>query len=366
MPTETLSITFASHEDVSYSVEFGVGLSTRAGERLRAWGLQPGPLAVVSEPKLLELHGAPLLESLREAGFRPEPCPLVGGESNKTLTTVAGLYPRFAAAGLDRTSPVLAFGGGVVGDMAGFAAATWLRGVPFVQIPTTLLAMVDSSVGGKTGVDLPEGKNLVGAFKQPAGVIVDPCLLATLPLSELRAGLAEVVKHGLIGAPELFAQLETEPQVFLEFSDPYPWTRRLLDAISVKAEVVSEDPFERGRRAALNLGHTFAHAFELCSNYSLRHGEAVAVGLVAAAELARLLDLASASLPTRIRSCLQGLGLPVSLSGLKPSEVRAAMGHDKKRDQGRLRFVLPLAVGEVVLRPDPGDLVLRALSQVLS
>ena len=364
MPTESLQLQIPSPGDTSYPVEFGAGLAARAGERLRAWGLQPGPLAVVSEEHLLGLHGEPLLESLRAAGFEPLTCPVPGGEANKTLANLGGLFPCFAAAGLDRGSPILALGGGVIGDLAGFAAATWLRGVPLVQVPTSLLAMVDSSVGGKTAVDLPEGKNLVGAFKQPEGVLIDPCLLATLPRAELRAGLGEVVKHGLIGAPELFAELEAAPGSFLDLSHPAAWTPRLRAAVAVKAEVVTEDPLELGRRAVLNLGHTFGHAFELCSGYSLRHGEAVAIGLVAAAELSALIGLSDAALPDQVRACLLGLGLPVSFAGATPGEVRQAMAQDKKRRAGQLRFVLLEGVGHPLVVEDPGQPVLDALARV--
>jgi 3-dehydroquinate synthase len=364
MPTESLLIHVPSHGDLTYPVEFGVGLADRAGERLRAWGLQTGPLALVSEQHLLDLHGDPILESLQAAGFEPVPCPVPGGEPNKTLQTLGELFPRFAAAGLDRGSPIVALGGGVIGDLAGFAAATWLRGVPFVQVPTSLLAMVDSSVGGKTAVDLPQGKNLVGAFKQPEGVLIDPSLLTTLPPPELRAGLGEVVKHGLIGAPDLFAELEANPTSFLDLSEPEAWVTRLHAAVAVKAEVVTEDPLERGRRAVLNLGHTFGHAFELCSGYSLRHGEAVAIGLVAAAELSVLIELANPSLPERVRACLSGLGLPVTFAGAEPREVRQAMAQDKKRRAGKLRFVVLGGVGEVQVVEDPGAPVLEALARV--
>lgn len=364
MPTEPLQLQIPSPGDTTYPIEFGAGLAARAGERLAAWGLQTGPLALVSEEQLLDLHGGPLQASLQAAGFEPVPCPIPGGEANKTLGTLSALFPRFAAAGLDRGSTVLALGGGVVGDLAGLAAATWLRGVPFVQVPTSLLAMVDSSVGGKTAVDLPEGKNLVGAFKQPEGVLIDPCLLATLPLPELRAGLGEVVKHGLIGAPELFAELEAQPASFLDVSDPAAWAPRLRAAVAVKAEVVSEDPLERGRRAVLNLGHTFGHALELCSDYTLRHGEAVAIGLVAAAELSALIGLADSALADRVRSCLRGLGLPVSFAGATPAQIRAAMGQDKKRSKGTLRFVLLREIGQPVLEPDPGQPVLEALERI--
>ena len=187
------------------------------------------------------------------------------------------LYEAFLEGGLDRNGAVIALGGGVIGDLAGFAAATYLRGVAFVQAPTSLLAMVDASVGGKTGVDLPAGKNLVGAFKQPRFVAIDTDVLDTLPAAEFRSGLAEVIKHGIIGAPDLFAQLEGD--------GPASVAHLVASAVRVKISVVEEDPFETGRRAVLNLGHTFGHAIELVSDYSVRHGEGVALGLIAAAEL---------------------------------------------------------------------------------
>lgn len=348
-----------------YALEIQVGLSARAGERLLAWGLRPGPVALVSETKLLELHGAPLLASLRAAGFKPTLCRIPGGEESKSLAQAAALYPQLAAAGVERSSPVLALGGGVVGDLAGFVAATWMRGVPFVQIPTSLLAMVDSSTGGKTGVDLPAGKNLVGAFKQPAGVLIDPALLATLPPRDLRAGLAEVLKHGLIGAPALFERLARTPQDFLS-PTASGWPELIAEALAVKVALVREDPYEGGRRAHLNLGHTFGHAFELCSAYALPHGEAVAVGLIAAAALAREVGAAPAALCAEVRACVEGLGLPSALQGIAPARARAAMSQDKKKRGQRLRFVIPRAVGEVVLIDDPGAAVDAALREVLS
>ena len=367
MPTEpwTLDVPAPSAGDTSYPIECAPGISQEAGARLLAWGLTPGPLVVISEAPLLELHGAPLLASLRAAGFEPTPCLVAGGESNKTLAAAAECYALLAKAGLDRSSAVVALGGGVVGDLAGFVAATWMRGIALVQVPTTLLAMVDSSVGGKTALDLPEGKNLVGAFKQPLGVLTDPALLATLPPAELRAGLAEVVKHALIGSPELFDRLCSSPGEFLDASDAERWTSLLGEAVAVKVAIVAQDPFERGRRAVLNLGHTFGHAFEVCSGYRLRHGEAVAVGLVAAAELGVQLAMTSAALPTQIEACLLRLGLPTSFPDLSLSAVRAAMGQDKKRVAGSLRFVIPRGVGHVTLVEDPGEPVDVALRAVL-
>jgi shikimate kinase/3-dehydroquinate synthase len=344
-----------------YAIELGCGLLAQAGERLRAWGLTPGPVAVVSEDRVARHYADPLSTALREADFEPTLCLLEGGEINKTLASVAGLYERFAELRLDRRAPVVALGGGVMGDMAGFAAASWLRGVPFVQIPTSLLAMVDSSVGGKTGVDLPAGKNLVGAFKQPRGVLIDPETLATLPAVELCSGLAEVLKHALIADPQLFARLEAGVGDLSGVAG----AALVRDAVQVKVDVVQEDPFEQGRRAVLNLGHTFGHAFELLSEFSLRHGEAVGVGLVAAADVAERVGRAEAGLSQRIEGCLATLGLPTRVN-FDPAAARAAMGQDKKRRGKTLRFVIVEAVGAVALVDDPGEAVDAALARVCS
>jgi 3-dehydroquinate synthase len=252
----------------------------------------------------------------------------------------------------------VALGGGVIGDMTGFAAATYLRGVPFVQIPTSLLSMVDASVGGKTGVDLPQGKNLVGAFKQPHLVIMDADVLESLPAVEFRSGLAEVIKHGIIGNPDLFVQLEEH--------GPTSMVHLLADAVRVKVEVVQEDPFEQGRRALLNLGHTFGHAIELVSNFEVRHGEGVALGLVAAANMAVEMGRCTPQLAQRIRNLVDRVGLPVQWSGLDSAAVHATMFFDKKRSGKTVRFIIPQALGDVVMIDDPGqDVVRRAIDTVL-
>jgi 3-dehydroquinate synthase len=341
-----------------YHICIGQGLLAHSGELLRNRGLRPGPAAIVTNPMVAEHYAEPLANSLAEAGFEPSIYLAQEGEQHKTLATVAHLYEQFLAAGLDRRSSVIALGGGVIGDAAGFAAATYLRGVPFVQAPTSLLAMVDASVGGKTGVDLPQGKNLVGAFKQPEVVIIDPAVLATLPPAEFRAGLAEVVKHGIIGAPDLFCQLEED--------GPTSMAHLVADAVRVKVAVVEEDPFEQGRRAVLNLGHTFGHAIELVSNFRVRHGEGVALGLITAAYMAADLGCCSLDLARRIAHLVERLGLPVKLAGYDIESIMAAMTHDKKRSGKTLRFVIPQALGDVVIIDDPGDAVVRrALETVL-
>jgi 3-dehydroquinate synthetase len=226
--------------------------------------------------------------------------------------------------------------------MAGFAAATYLRGIPFVPIPTTLLSMVDASVGGKVAVDLPQGKNLVGAFSQPLQVLLDPGYLDTLPVNELRGGLVEIIKAGIIDDPVLFSACEADGEL--------PAWRWLIEhALAVKIKAVEQDPYESGQRAVLNLGHTFGHAFEVLANYTLPHGLAVSVGLAAAAELGRIRGHCDASVCDRIISALQRRGLPVTWSGSSPGAVLAAMKHDKKRVDARLRFVLPAEIGKVVI-----------------
>jgi len=343
--------------DGSYDLLLGSGLLANAGRLLANRGLRPTTAAVVTNDMIRE-HAAVLSDSLGAAGFEPVLCLVPEGEQHKTLDTVRSLYDQFLAAGLDRSSVVIALGGGVIGDMAGFAAASYLRGVPFVQMPTSLLAMVDASVGGKTGVDMPQGKNLVGAFKQPAAVIMDVAVFSTLPSDEFRSGLAEVVKHGIIGAPRLFVQLEEE--------GPANLLQLVADAVRVKVDVVEADPFEKGVRATLNLGHTFGHAIEQVSRYQIRHGDAVAIGTVAAANMSAELGRCTPELAARIRTLLERLGLPVTVTGLDGDAIHAAMAHDKKRAGKKLRFVIPQALGDVVVIDDPGDAVVRrAIASVL-
>ncbi len=357
----------------AYDILIAPRLLSQAGERIRAAGLPPGRCAVITNPTVGGYHLPALLASLAGAGFEPLVCEVPDGEAHKTLATVAGLYEQFAAAKLARSEAIIALGGGVVGDMAGFAAATWLRGVPFVQIPTSLLAMVDSSVGGKTGVDLPTGKNLVGAFKQPALVLIDPALLATLPPVELRCGLAETLKAGIIGDTELFTRLagddgrrttdDGRPTAVGGHSSE-PMTAPIAAAVRVKATIVARDPFEHGDRAWLNLGHTFGHALELVSGFTLRHGEAVGLGTVAAAELSAALGHCDAALPARVRAAVARLGLPVTYT-FDPAAALLAMGTDKKRRGRALRFVLIRRIGEVFVADDvPEAAVLAALERI--
>jgi 3-dehydroquinate synthase len=364
-PGETLPV---RHPGGSYDVSVGEGLLPQ----VQALAGINGPAAIITDSHVGPRH-APALQNpsfSEKPGFYPWPVlTMPAGEPHKTLDTARALYDGLLAAGLGRDGTIIALGGGVVGDVAGFVAATYLRGVEFVLCPTSLLAMVDSSIGGKTGVDLPQGKNLVGAFKQPRRVLADVLTLATLPAAEFTAGLAEIAKHGLIADPILWQRLMMEEWHF----DPRRLaTERLLRAdlqsliaraIRVKRDVVEEDPYEAGRRAVLNLGHTFGHAIEQVSGYSVRHGEAVAMGLAAAAHLSAALGECAPSLPRLVEMVLTRLGLPIHIPpALDPAALYAAMSSDKKKQAGQLRFVLIGDVGDVFVRDGvPEAAVMAAL-----
>lgn len=267
------------------------------------------------------------------------------GEEHKNLQTVSRLWQAFLENRLDRKSTVIALGGGVVSDMAGFAAATYMRGIDWIAIPTTLLAMVDASLGGKTGIDLPEGKNLVGSFHPPKLVLADPSLLLTLPERELTSGMAEVVKHGIISEPELFEMCNRG----------MGWVKNNLEkvvkrAMAVKIKIIEEDPYEKGFRAALNLGHTVGHAVELVSGFELRHGEAISIGMVAEAKYAERIGIAGMGLADKIAETLSNLGLPVEIPVELPhEEIIRAMRVDKKKNAKAIRFALPAEIGRVEL-----------------
>ncbi len=283
---------------------------------------------------------------------------LPAGETAKTLDNFAAVIAALAGLGATRDACVFALGGGVVGDLAGFAAACWMRGVDCVQLPTTLLAMVDSSVGGKTAVDIPQGKNLVGAFHPPRAVVADTAVLRTLPPRELRAGLAEVVKYGALGDPLFLEWLGAEREALLA-GDDAALAQAIARSCEHKAEIVARDPLEKGERALLNLGHTFGHAIEAEQGYggaseaNLVHGEAVAVGMVLAARLSARLGLAPEADAAALRALLAGFGLPVDVpAGLAPEALLARMRLDKKNVAGRLRLVLWHGIGRAFVAPD--------------
>ncbi|MGQ9568264.1 MAG: 3-dehydroquinate synthase [Anaerolineae bacterium] len=307
--------------------------------------------ALVWDDRVPESLPEAVRQAWEKAGCQVVPIPLRATEEGKTLETTAALYQRFLEARLDRGSLVLILGGGVTTDLAGFAAATFMRGLPTFTLPTTLLGAVDASVGGKTGVNLPQGKNLVGVVWPPAAVAVDPVAFYTLPDEEIRAGLAETVKAGLIGSPALFAHLEEQGL------EDLPWI--VAEAVRVKAHIVSEDPYERGPRAYLNLGHTFGHALEVLSGYRLPHGQAVAMGMVAASRLGEVLGLVDAAFTARLVALMEALGLPTRPPDIPFEDLWQAMHADKKQRAGRLRFVVPAGIGKVCLRDDVTDAQVR-------
>jgi 3-dehydroquinate synthase len=315
----------------------------RLGNLLRERGLQ-NPL-VVTDEHVANLHAESATFSLRSAGFAPSLIIVPPGESHKNLETIQHLWQGFLENGLDRNSTVIALGGGVIGDLVGFAASTYMRGIAWVCVPTTLLAMVDASLGGKTGFDLPQGKNLIGSFYPPKLVLADPKVLQTLPSVECISGLAEVVKHGIIADPDVF---DICARGLGCVQDELPQIVRR--AMAVKIKIIEDDPFERGVRAALNLGHTVGHAVELVSRFQLRHGEAVAIGMVAEAALAERLSVAKKGLSDHIGDVLSGLGLPVRIpAGLSREEMLRAMRVDKKKNADAIRFALPADIGRVEL-----------------
>jgi len=313
------------------------------GSLLQERNLQ-NPILVTDE-NIAKLHAQNMVASLGRAGFIPKVVTIPAGEAHKNLDTVQNLWHGFLEHGLDRRSTVIALGGGVIGDLAGFAAATYMRGIPWVCVPTTLLSMVDASLGGKTGFDLPQGKNLIGSFYPPKLVLADPRMLQTLPEAEFISGLAEVVKHGVIADPELFELCAGGLDCIKE--DLEQIVKR---AMAVKIKIIEDDPYEKGFRAALNLGHTVGHAVEIVSRFQLRHGEAIAIGMVVEARLAEHLELAATGLSDRISHVLTRLGLPVEIpSDLSRTGILGAMRVDKKKNAASIRFALPVDVGRVEL-----------------
>lgn len=351
----------------AYPIHIGEGLLGRAGEILGPLLAGRRVFVVTDERVAAAGHADRLDAALAAAGIGAERIVLPPGEATKSFDWLARLLDGMIARGAERRSVVIALGGGVIGDLAGFAAAILLRGVDYVQIPTTLLAQVDSAVGGKTGIDTPRGKNLVGAFHQPRAVIVDTATLATLPPRELRAGYAEVVKYGCILDAAFFARLEAEGRRVVA-GDPEACRSAIRRSLEIKAEVVAADERETsGRRALLNFGHTFAHAFEACAGYgdALLHGEAVAMGMVCAASLSAELGWADPADTDRLARHLAAVGLPTRPRDLgldfDVDRLVAAMRHDKKVEGGRIRFVLWRGPGRAFLAGDVEEEAVRRL-----
>ena len=349
--------------DRSYPIYVGEGLLAE-GDLLRQ-AAAGGRAAVITNEVVAEHYLDRVLEALR--GVPATPVILPDGERHKNLATLGGIYDKLMAAKIDRKSTLIALGGGVIGDIAGFAAATWLRGIRCVQAPTTLLAQVDSSVGGKTGVNHPLGKNMIGAFHQPACVIADTTTLETLPEREVKAGLAEVVKYGLIGDSEFFDWLARHAAGMLAL-EPNLLAEAVVRCCRAKADIVARDERESGIRALLNLGHTFGHAIEAATGYGAwLHGEAVAAGMAMAADLSRRLGWLDQAAARRIRTVLEDdFGMPV----VPPADISVdryieLMSSDKKAERGKIRFVLLKGIGRAVVA-DEDEVGRLLLAQTLT
>ncbi|HAZ43385.1 MAG TPA: 3-dehydroquinate synthase [Cyanobacteria bacterium UBA11369] len=335
----------------AYDIAIAPNNLEKLGEMMRSLKLGKKVL-LVSNPAIFRHYGEKAIASLNSAEYDVTTCILPAGEQYKTLTAIQKIYNTALENRLERSSTMVALGGGVIGDMTGFAAATWLRGINFIQVPTSLLAMVDAAIGGKTGVNHPKGKNLIGAFYQPKLVLIDPQVLNTLPPREFRAGMAEVIKYGVIWDAELFESLEASKRL-----DQFRYiSQELLQQIlnkscQAKADVVSKDEKESGLRAILNYGHTIGHAVESLTGYKLvNHGEAVAIGMVAAGQLAVHLSMWDKTDAERQDALIKKAGLPTQLpAGLDIEAVIDTLQTDKKVKDGKVRFILPTRIGEVIV-----------------
>ncbi len=337
---------FVDLGDRAYPIEIGQSLWRHLAEKIEAL-FHPSRIIVITDEVVGALYEPPVKEVFKSGTWQTTYHRMPSGEKHKNLSTVQKLYSEILDTGCDRKTPIVALGGGVVGDTAGFVAATLLRGLPLVQVPTTLLAMVDSSVGGKTGVDMPQGKNLVGAFHQPSLVVISVDTLKTLPVREIRAGMAEVIKYGVIWDSDFFTGLEARAEALMA-GDENERIKVIRRCCEIKAEVVSKDERESGLREILNYGHTVGHAIEAATEYGhLLHGEAVSIGMVVESALAQQLGLVDGSVQQRLRDLLRKTGLPVSPPVCDPERIWNLMLSDKKTRGGSIRMVLPVALGRV-------------------
>jgi 3-dehydroquinate synthase len=351
----------------SYEIAIAPGGLAHLGNWMQPLSLGQKVL-LVSNPMIFRRYGEAAIAALTAAGFQVIHYALPPGERYKTLASIQKIYDAALENRLERSSTVVALGGGVVGDMAGFAAATWLRGVNFVQVPTSLLAMVDAAIGGKTGVNHPQGKNLIGAFHQPRLVLIDPQVLSTLPPREFRAGMAEVIKYGVIRDAELFAQLEAAQRLDQQRYVSEELLQSILTrSCQAKADVVSQDEKEAGLRAILNYGHTIGHVVESLTGYRVvNHGEAVAIGMIAAGQIAVELGLWEQAASDRQRVLIEKTGLPTQLpAGLDIEASLTALQTDKKVKAGQVRFVLPTEIGTVEVTDQvPAEVIRQVLTQM--
>ncbi|MDJ0601551.1 MAG: 3-dehydroquinate synthase [Crocosphaera sp.] len=352
----------------SYKIIIDANALESLGQQLTS--LQLGQkILVISNAEIFNYYGETVINSLTQMGFEVFSHLIPAGETYKTLDSISQIYDTALKHRLERSSTLLALGGGVIGDMTGFAAATWLRGINFIQVPTSLLAMVDASIGGKTGVNHPQGKNLIGAFYQPRLVFIDPIVLKTLPLREFRAGMAEVIKYGVIWNPNLFKQLETAEKLdSLDNIDSEIIKEIITQSCQAKVDVVSQDEKEVGLRAILNYGHTIGHAIESLTGYrEINHGEAVAVGMVAAGKIAVKLGMWTEEMTTRQDNLIQKASLPLTINDtLNPQDILEILQLDKKVKAGKVRFILPTDIGQVKITENiPPQVIITVLEEMM-
>ncbi|MGB5593602.1 MAG: 3-dehydroquinate synthase [Crocosphaera sp.] len=353
----------------NYNIIIAPDSLSRLGTNLTSLNLGK-KILIISNPEIFNYYGEIVLNSLTKAGFEVFYHLIPAGETYKTLDSISQVYDIALKHRLERSSTLLALGGGVIGDMTGFAAATWLRGINFVQVPTSLLAMVDASIGGKTGVNHPQGKNLIGSFYQPRLVFIDPLVLKTLPVREFRAGMAEVIKYGVIWNKDLFNQLEAEKSL----DDLDNFSLEMLQEIirkscQAKVDVVSKDEKEAGIRAILNYGHTIGHAIESLTGYSqINHGEAVGIGMVAAGRIAVKLGMWREEISKRQEKLIQKTALPITIpKTLASTDILESLQLDKKVKAGKVRFILPRDIGQVEISDRvPSEVITTVLEAMIN
>ncbi|MGR3317513.1 MAG: 3-dehydroquinate synthase [Candidatus Anammoxibacter sp.] len=346
----------------SYNIKIGQSIIKQI-DALLPDNIKSKKAVIITDENVAKLYLDILANRLIKCGFSVKQVSIVPGEDQKNSSTIEKLYEAFFDHRMDRKSFVIALGGGVVGDLSGFAASTFMRGIPYIQIPTTLLAQVDSSVGGKTGINHPRGKNMIGCFYQPKGVFIDTDTLTTLPKEELIAGLVEVVKYGMIKSKPLFEYLENSLSNILQLrEDALEYI--VFNSCRIKAEVVEEDEKENGIRAILNYGHTIGHAIESLTGYrQYRHGEAVGIGMVCAGKIAKEMGLVDDSTINRQMCLLEQMGLSITVPDIDTTQIVEKLYQDKKTIAGRLRFVLPVQIGEVVISDKvPEDIIYKVLN----
>ena len=343
----------------SYNIRIGSNLLLQTGRWLKESGFAD-KLVIITNPVVRKLYGDTLEQNLAKEGFRVTVLLVPDGEQHKSLEVADRLYTELTSCYAERMTPVIALGGGVIGDLAGFVAATYLRGLPFVQIPTTLLAQVDSSIGGKAAVNLGQVKNIVGAFYQPKLVISDIGVLKTLPAKEFTNGLAEVIKYGIACDKELFTFIEQNLEK-IKALDEQVLEEIVFRSARIKAGFVEKDERDLGLRAVLNYGHTVGHAIESASDFRVRHGEAVAVGMLAAARISHQLGILDENAVTRLRNVMERAGLPVKMPNIELGRMVQAITHDKKVLSGKIRFVFPKLIGETLITEVSPSLIEQVL-----